>query len=164
MGTDAAWTGLRGRSARPVCNTKHASLQNSPQPTSPHPCPDLHLLTFNKETTFGRHSPDILPMLFGRRLAPHKEQSYGCKKEIKKSFSPYSIFPLPPCILIRRTNFPLAHQVAPGRDAELKHLILQAVTALTRLLSCGLSHPSSVPTNDLSEVRACQAKCTGFLY
>lgn len=96
VGTDPAQTGLRGHSAHPVWNTKHASLQNSPQPTSPHPCPDLHLLTFNKETTFGRHSPDILPMLLGRRLAPHKEQSYRCKKEIKNFFSPYSISPLPP--------------------------------------------------------------------
>lgn len=42
------------------------------------------ICTFIRETTFGRHFPDLLPMSLGRRLAPHKEQSYRFKKEIKK--------------------------------------------------------------------------------
>ena len=44
-------------------------------------------------------------MLLGRRLAPHKEQSYRLKKEIKKYFSPYSISPLPSHILIKEPIF-----------------------------------------------------------
>lgn len=48
------------------------------------------ICTLIRETTFGRHFPDTVPMSLGRRLAPHKEQSYRFKKEIKKPllFSP----------------------------------------------------------------------------
>lgn len=48
------------------------------------------ICTFIRETTSGTHFPDLVPMSFGRRLAPHKEQSYRFKKEIKK---PLLFFP-----------------------------------------------------------------------
>lgn len=56
------------------------------------------ICTFIRETTFGRHFPDLVPMSLGRRLALPKEQSYRFKKEIKKPL------PFSPCILISRNQ------------------------------------------------------------
>ena len=56
------------------------------------------ICSFIRETTFGRHFPDLVPMWLGR-LAPHKEESYRFKKEIKKP-----LLPPPPCILISRNQ------------------------------------------------------------
>lgn len=98
QGMDPAQRGLSGHNTPPEQNSKHRVIAEYTT-CLPRYLNFVPICAFIRETTFGRYFLDLVPMSLGRRLDPHKEQSYRFKKEIKKPL----LFSLH--ILISRNQF-----------------------------------------------------------